>query len=510
MTLAFGRGLRRRQSATCAVALALATCIAAAAPAAAEDRIFTAAGTGAAGFGGDGGPAPQARIDHPRGLAVLPDGSYLVVDAGAHRVRRVLPNGTITTVAGTGTSGFSGDGGPATAARLNLPHAAAPLPDGGFLIADTNNYRIRRVSPAGIITTVAGIGVKGFSGDGGPAVAARISAPRGLASLPDGSYLIADSDNNRIRRVTAAGIISTVAGTGTSGFGGDGGSATSAAMNSPFGVAPVSDGGFLIADADNRRVRRVSAAGTITTVAGTGTSGFSGDGGPATSARITAPYNVAPLSDGGFLIADTANHRVRQVSGSGTISTVAGTGAAGFSGDGGPPTQAQLNSPKALLLFGSGYLIADADNHRVRSVQTSCSDTRAPVSYYSRGAGRGARRGRRLTLRGRVTERACGGIAGRVRKAAISIARVEGRGRCRHLGRSGRLGGRARCGRRRFLTAKLKSLGGQRYRWSFTVRRGLPRGTYLAQVRSVDQSRNLERRRQTRGSKRNVIRFRVR
>jgi len=349
------------------VTLAVGLTAVSSAASAAERGIFTTAGTGVVGFSGDGAEATLANMDYPRGLAALPDGGFLIADA-AHRVRRVLPNGTITTVAGTGVKGFSGDGGPATSAGLNQPHAVAPLPDGGFLIADANNFRIRKVSPNGIITTVAGVGTKGFSGDGGPATAARISAPRGLDSFPDGSYLIADTDNRRIRRISAAGTISTVAGVGVSGFSGDGGPATSARISGAYGVSALSAGGFLIADSGAVRIRRVSAEGIITTVAGTGVSGFSGDGGPATAARIAPPYNTAPLPEGGFLIADTANQRVREVAANGTITTAAGTGSPGFAGEGGPTTQAKLNGPKAMLAFQDGFLVADSDNRRVRFV----------------------------------------------------------------------------------------------------------------------------------------------
>jgi len=499
-----------RRNATALLVLAAIVGITAAAPAAAsaENRIFPAAGNGALGFGGDGGPAPQAALNHPRGLVVMPDGGYLIADAGGHRVRRVFPNGTITTVAGTGVAGYSGDGGPATAARLDLPHAVAPLPDGSFLIADTRNHRIRKVSPNGIITTVAGVATKGFSGDGGPATAARITDPRGLDSLPDGSYLIPDTDNNRIRKVSPTGIITTVAGTGTSGFDGDGGAAISAALNSPFGVSALSGGGFLISDTDNRRVRRVTADGRIATVAGVGVTGFSGDGGSATAAQIAPPYNTAALPDGSFLIADTANNRVRRVSPLGTITTVAGQGPAGSSGDGELATNARLNNPKAVFAFGSGFLIADSENNRVRQVRqvAGCVDRSRPRSSYSRASRKTTRRGR-VTLRGTARDRSCG--AAKVSRVQVSIGRAQGRGRCRHLGSSGRLGRATSCAKRKFLRARAKSLGGGRARWSFKVRRRLPPGRYVAQIRAIDKSNNTERRRR-RGASRNVISFRVR
>lgn len=478
----------KRRSATAVFLLASTLSLGAAVPAVASaaGRISTVAGNGALSI-----------LNHPRGMAALPDGSVLIADAFGHRVRRLFPNGSMTTVAGTDALGYSGDGGASTSAKLNLPHAVAPLPDGSFLIADTNNFRIRKVSPSGIITTVAGLGIRAFSGDGGPAVAARISAPRGLAAFPDGSYLIADSDNNRVRRVSTTGVISTVAGTGTSSFGGDGGPAKSAGMNSPFGVAPLADGGFLVADADNRRVRQVSAAGTIRTVAGTGVGGFSGDGGPATGARVGSPYNISPLAGGAFLIADPENNRVRKVSAGGTISTVAGNGQAGFSGDGGSATSARLSQPKATLPFGSGFLIADSENHRVRRVSGSCTDSSSPVSYFTGGA---RRSGGKLKLRGRASDRGCAGVA----KVAISIARVEGGGHCRNVGASGRLSKATSCSKKKFLKAKLR-----RGRWSYTTRRGLAKGKYVAQVRSADRSRNLERRKKAHGRKHNLTRFRL-
>jgi DNA-binding beta-propeller fold protein YncE len=206
----------------------------------------------------------------------------------------------ITTVAGTGVSGAAGDGGPATSAQLDTPNAVAPMPDGGFLIADSFNHRVRRVSPSGVITRVAGLNL-GAAGDGGPAIRAGLNFPAGLAVRADGSFLIADNDNNRIRQVSASGTISTVAGTGTAGFGGDGGRAIGAQLNGPAAVAFTPDGGYLIADQDNHRVRRVNPAGVITTVAGTGVAGAGGDGGPATSAQLSNPIGLAVAGDGAFL-----------------------------------------------------------------------------------------------------------------------------------------------------------------------------------------------------------------
>lgn len=336
--------------------------------------IDTVAGTGVRGWSGDGGPAVEAQLDHPRSLALLPDGGYLFAEPYLHVVRRVWPDGTVTTVAGTGTGGYSGDGGPATSARLNFVHAAAPTPDGGFVIADTLNNRIRKVSPTGIITTIAGSGAKGFAGDGGPATAAKLNNPRGLAVDAAGRVVIVDSNNHRIRRVASDGIITTIAGSGRQGFSGDGGPATSASLNIPFAVAFMGDR-LLIADTNNQRIRSVSASGIIRTVAGNGTAGFAGDDGPATSASLSFPHAVDAVGADEFLVADTRNARVRDVAADGVIRTVAGTGVVGYSGDGGPARDAQLNTPKAVLaMSATSFLTADADNSVIRQV----SDTEPP------------------------------------------------------------------------------------------------------------------------------------
>jgi NHL repeat len=344
---------------------------------AATNNIFTVAGSGTQqGFSGDGGPATAAQLNGPQGIAATADGGYLIADFSNHRVRRVSPAGIITTVAGTGTAGFSGDNGPASMAQLNSPSGVATTGDGGFLIVDQGSQRVRRVSPAGIITTVAGNGSGGFSGDGGPATEAQLSEPEAVAVTADGGFLIADSFNHRVRRVSPAGIISTVAGDGDPGFSGDGGPATMAQLQTPQGVAATADGGFLIADRDNFRVRRVSPTGTITTVAGNGTVGTSGDGGPAVAAGLTGAIDVAVTADGGFLLAEPLGNVVRRVSPTGTITTVAGNGSAGFSGDGGSATAAQLNLPAGVAATADGgFLIADSGSNRVRFVD---ADLRFP------------------------------------------------------------------------------------------------------------------------------------
>jgi hypothetical protein len=324
---------------------------------------------------GDGGPATAAFMRLPFGVDATPDGGYVFSEMNWGRVRRVSADGTITTIAGgVRINGFSGDGGPATDAQLNSPLGISVQADGGVLIADSNNHRIRRVSPSGTITTVAGSGAVGFSGDGGAATAAALDLPVDVAATRDGGFLIADYGNNRIRRVSPGGTITTVAGTGAEGFSGDGGPATAARMGFPNGVSATADGGFLISDYEFNRVRRVSPSGTITTVAGSGglgQGGFAGDGGPATGARFDGISDAVEAPDGGLLIADTGNERIRRVAPDGTITTVAGSLGypGGFSGDGGLATLAQLRGPSGVAVnTGGDILIADTSNNRVRLV----------------------------------------------------------------------------------------------------------------------------------------------
>ena len=275
--------------------------------------ISTLAGNGTSGSSGDGGVATAAQFRSPIGVAVMADGSVLIADTVDHRVRRVAPDGVISTFAGTGAAGFSGDGGLAITAQLNGPSGVAVAADGGVLIADRLNHAVRRVAPDGVISTVAGTGVAGFSGDGGPATAAEFRSPTGVAVAPDGSVLIADTTNRRVRRVAPDGVISTVAGTGANGSGGDGGPATAAPIAAPSGVAVAPDWSVLIADTGNNQVRRVTPDGVISTLVGDGGIGFGGDGGPATAAQLYGPYAVAVTADGNVVIADTTNHRVRRV-----------------------------------------------------------------------------------------------------------------------------------------------------------------------------------------------------
>ena len=328
--------------------------------------ITTVAGNGCC-YGGDGGPAAAAQLDGPYGVAVDSSGNLYIADTYNSRIRKVTTTGTITTVAGNGTSGYSGDGGPAAAAELRYPFAVIVDGSGDLLIADTDNYRVRKVDTSGNITTVAGNGTCCYSGDGGQAINARLSLPYGLALDASGNLYIADASNSRVRKVSASGAINTVAGNGVSGFYGDGGPAIAAQFRNPEGVAVDGSGNLYIADTGNMRIRGVSGS-TVTTLAG----GAVGDGGLAVFAFFNQPSGVARDSAGNTYVADSYNNLVRKVGPGGSIGTVVGTGVAGYSGDGGAASNAQLNAPQGLALDAAGNLfIADSANHRVRRVDGS-------------------------------------------------------------------------------------------------------------------------------------------
>ncbi len=324
---------------------------------------------------GDNGPATSTQLSSPNGVAWDTAGNLYIVDSG--RIRKVS-NGVISTVAGIGMFGYSGDNGPAISAQLNYPGGVAVDSAGNLYIADTGNHRIRKVS-GGMITTVAGNGTLGFSGDGGPAASAQLNYPGGVAVDSAGNLYIADSYNFRIRKVSN-GVIATVAGNGTPGVGGgDDGPATSAALSRPSGIAVDSAGNLYISEFNSGRIRKVSN-GAITTVAGSGTPGFSGDNGSATSAQLNGPEGVAVDSAGNLYIADFGNNRIRKVA-NGVIATIAGTGTPGFSGDNGPATSAQLAYPDGVALDSAGNVyVADTDNYRIRVLTPSGSQCTYSVS----------------------------------------------------------------------------------------------------------------------------------
>ena len=313
--------------------------------------IMTCAGSGARGYSGDDGPAISAKVSFPTGVEVDGKGNVYIADRLYQRVRKVSPGGTITTFAGTGERGFSGDGGPATSAQLHNPEAVAVDRRGNVYIADTTNQRVRMVNPKGIITTLAGSGRYGFAGDGGPAISASMSEPIAVAVDGKGNVYIGDWRNSRVRKVSG-GKITTFAGTGRRGFSGDGGPATSAQLTDPHGVTVDRKGTVYIAD--GRRVRTVSPGGTITTLAGGG--------------DLTFPEDVAVDGKGKVYVADFGDNRVKVIR-DGKITTVAGTGRPGYSGDGGPAASAQLDHPTGVALDGKGGVyISDSGNSRVRRV----------------------------------------------------------------------------------------------------------------------------------------------
>ena len=351
----------------------------------AAGTITTIAGTGEYGYGGDGGPAVDAQLSRPWGVAVDGEGNLYIADGDNGRIRKVDSSGTIDTVAGTGRLGFSGDGGPATAARLRFPSGVATDDAGSLYIADQHNQRIRKVDSSGIITTIAGTGARGYGGDGGPAAQARLNHPHGVATDGAGNVYIADYGNQRIRKVDTSGVITTVAGTGELGgrVSGDGGLAVEAQLRNAHGVAMDGAGNLYIADTEGDRIRKVDSSGVITTVAGTGEGGHGGDGGPATAATLKYPTGVAVDDAGNLYIVDCYDHRIRKVDSSGFITTIAGTGEGGHEGDGGPASQAQLNYPRRVALDGAGSLyITDTGNNRIRVVRLKSLLTGEHIYYF--------------------------------------------------------------------------------------------------------------------------------
>ncbi|MBI4584689.1 MAG: PKD domain-containing protein [Planctomycetes bacterium] len=340
--------------------------------------ITTVAGTGLSGYTGDGGPATEAQLVQPVGLAVGPDGSLYIASSqcclfgSTGIIRRVDPEGIITTVAGTGSFcaiPACGDDGPATQAQILAPRGLAVGPDNTVYISETGAHWVRKIGPDGIIRRVGGTGVAGFSGDGGPAHLARLNAPSSLALGPDGAVYIADAGNSRIRQVGPDGIITTVAGTGNPADAlGDGGPATLARIVTPSGIAVGSDGSLTIAG--GLRVRWVTPDGIIRTIAGTGVSGFSGDGSPATEASFRSTFAVAVGADDSVYVLDQPDHRIRWFRPGGAIDTLAGTGARATSGDTGPARQAQLQDLNGLAVGPDGavYLSQANNNVRVRRI----------------------------------------------------------------------------------------------------------------------------------------------
>ena len=362
----------------------------------ATGMIAAFAGTGRQGDSGDGGPAAAAQLGSIASVAVDTAGNVYVADRGNHRVRRIDATGTITTFAGTGERGYSGDGGPAAAAQLWSPYGVAADVAGNVYVAEAGNHRVRRIDAAGMIATFAGTGQRGFGGDGGPAAAARLWSPYGVAVDAAGNVYVADRGNHRVRRIDATGTITTFAGRGEPGYSGDGGPAAAAQLRSPHGVAMDAEGNAYVAEWGNHRVRRIDAAGTITTFVGTGEPFDEGDGGPAVAARFNRVEGVAVDALGNVYVADRSDHRVRRIDATGMITTFAGTGLPGYSGNDGPAAEAELAIPYGVAVDPSGFVyILDTGNHAVRAV--------SPAGTITTVAGTG-RRGRETLPGGIVPE----------------------------------------------------------------------------------------------------------
>jgi trimeric autotransporter adhesin len=333
-----------------------------------DGRITTVAGNGVGGYNGDGGKATSAMLHYPVSVAVDSSGNIYIADSINHRIRKVTPGGAITTVAGNGSWGYGGDDGPAASAQLVVCEITVDS-QSNLYIADTFHSRIRKVTPDGMITTIIGKETNGSPNNGRPASSSWLNQPEGLAVDSRGNLYVADTENNRIRKVSADGVVSTIAGNGTGGYGGDGSPAFEAQLNHPEGLAIDSQGNICIADTRNNRIRKITLGGVIITVAGTGSKGSIGDGGLATSAQLDHPEGLAVDSKGNLYIADIRNFRIRKVAPDGVISTIAGNGTNGYGGDDGPATSAQLSYISDIFVnTAENLFIADTTNHRIRRV----------------------------------------------------------------------------------------------------------------------------------------------
>lgn len=333
-----------------------------------EGTITSVAGDAFLHAVGDGGAATQALLVNPSATAVDAAGNLYIADAGTHRVRRVSPAGIVSTWAGTGEPGYGPDPGPGTESRLNAPEGVAATLGGSVWIADTGNHRARLVDSAGRTGAGVGNGTAGLAADGANWPLAPLRNPAAACVSPAGAVYLVDTGNHRVLKA-GSGAVFVAAGNGAAGFAGDGAEAKSAQLNQPRACAADAAGNLYIADTGNHRIRKVNAAGAIATVAGVGTAGADGDGAAATLAKLSSPQGVAVDGDGNLFIADTGNQRIRRVGVDGAIRTIAGSGLAGWSGDGGAATLAALRSPMGLAIDGSGAVyFADSGNQRVRKL----------------------------------------------------------------------------------------------------------------------------------------------
>jgi trimeric autotransporter adhesin len=334
-----------------------------------ELRAF--AGTGASNFAGDGGPASASQLNGPTAMSFDGQGNLFIADAANQRIRRISPGGIIETVLGTGTAGFAVEFGSPAGAVFNMPRGVVAEPGGAIYVADTLNNRVRKHAPGGNVSTYAGNGNAAYFGDGGQATSASINAPEGLALDAAGNLYIADTNDNAIRKVTPDGLITTIAGNGLTGFAGDGGLATRAQLNRPRAVAVDSAGNVYVADTGNHRVRRVDTAGNIATIAGNGATDFLPDDSAGINSSLSDPRGVAVDSEGNVYISDTGHNRVRKLFPTGAITTIAGhDGTCCYSGDSGLALPAQLNQPAGLMVdAASNVYVADTGNSAIRMLR---------------------------------------------------------------------------------------------------------------------------------------------
>ncbi len=345
--------------------------------------ISTMGGDGKQPYAGDGGYAVYGSFSTPTGMAIDKKGDIYLSDQKNNRIRKINSYGVLTTAAGYGSGGMTGDGGPATAAKVNNPQGITVDQYGNIYFADASNHRIRKIDTAGLITTVAGNGIGGYSGDDTSALMAQLYQPTGVTIDKDGNMFIADCLNHRIRKVNTAGIISTVAGTGVAARFGDGSAATSAQLNRPNDVAVGTDGSLYIADAFNNAIRKVDPNGIITTVAGSdnGVAGFGGDNGVAGQSKVSRPLSVATDKKGNVFFADRNNNRVRKINSTGIVSTVAGNGAGNSYGDGGPALDAGVVTPTSVAVDEAGNLYIGESN-KVRYVYLADPKKEGTITVY--------------------------------------------------------------------------------------------------------------------------------
>ena len=333
--------------------------------------ITTVAGNGGGGFTGDGVQATTTQLKNPADVAVDAVGNVYIADFSNCRIRKVNTSGVISTIAGNGACGFSGDGGVAAAAQLNGVTGVAVDATGNIYIADAYNHRVRKISSSGTITTIAGNGTPGYSGDGAQATLCNLYYAWSVRVDGSGNVFIADYGNNRIRKISNSGIITTVAGNGTAGFSGDGFAATSAQLNSPQGLALDAAGNIFVSDKLNHRIRKINSSGIISTYGGSGNQGYYGNGIPAVNANLNTPLGISTDGMGNVYIADYLNNIIRMINTSGIITDAVASGVPGYFGDGGTALSAQIFQPWGVFSDPTGNIwVADTYNHRVRSVNS--------------------------------------------------------------------------------------------------------------------------------------------